>query len=152
MKVKKSLLNFHKFMVVASFFEAIPFEQEQEKQKLPDIPLDMNIDILTNPQSHSTYNVVVELSGNQGKKKLPGYSFFIGSEGIFTIDHQKELQKDSIDQLLAYSAVPMVINSLRGYLSNLTSYSIYGQYLLPSIDIQQLIQQKVGSPQESPSS
>lgn len=149
MKVKKSVLNFEQFIVFSSHFDAIPL-QEKGEGKLKDIPLNIDVDILTTPQNQSVYNVVVEITGNNGKKKLPGYSFFVGSEGIFTLN-QKDLQKEMIDQLLAYSAVPMVINSIRGYLLNLSSYAIYGQYLLPAIDIQQIVQQKI-SAKESQSS
>lgn len=146
MNVKKSLLNFRNFVVFGSFFEAIPFDENDEKQKeriLPDIPLEVELDILTDPDDKNLYNIVLEVSGNRSEKKLPGYSFSIACEGIFSIDNQEQLEKDKIDQLLLYSAVPMVISSLRGYLANISSYSIYGQYLLPSIDLQDLIKKKV---------
>lgn len=148
MKVKKSLLNLRNFVVFASFFEAIPFEKEQNKGVLPDIPLNIDLDIVTNPDDKNLYNIVLEVSGNRSKKRLPGYSFLIACEGIFSIAEREKFEKDKLDQLLLFSAVPMVISSLRGYLANISSYSIYGQYLLPSIDLQDLIKKKAYTQKE----
>lgn len=138
-------MTFHRFVVLASLFEAIPFEESEAGNVLPEILPDVDIEILVNSEQKDLYNIVLDVSGNMETEKKPGYSFSVSCEGIFSINKKKPITKESVDQLLLFSAVPMVISSLRGYLLNISSYSVYGQYNLPAIDLQDFIEKKMTS-------
>ena len=140
MKIKKSILELHKFWVVRSQFLVNP---PSENQQTPEnIELDIDFEILV---GEDLFKIVLQLEGNKGKKRKVGYSFKIEVEGIFGFS-EKMSEEDS-QHILLYSAIPMMIANTRGYLANITSYSFFGQYLLPSVDINNLIEKKVKAEQ-----
>jgi hypothetical protein len=61
--------------------------------------------------------------------------------GFFELGIEVLTLTDKIS-FLNFSALPICINNLRNYLSVLTSHAALGKYLLPSIDLNDLIDQK----------
>lgn len=135
MKIKKSILTLTEFWIVESNLVSIlPLN---EKQLYQEISLDIDFDIL---EADEYFKLVLKIEGNKAKKKKVGYSFTIVSEGIFNFT--KKIEEKEMNTLLLFSAVPMMIANVRGYLANITAYSPFGKYLLPSIDMKDLIENK----------
>ncbi len=135
MKIKKSILTLTEFWIVESNLVSIlPLN---EKQLFQDIDLDIDFDIL---EADEYFKLVLKIEGNKGKKKKVGYSFTIVSEGIFNFT--KKIEEKEMNSMLLFSALPMMIANIRGYLANITAYAPFGKYLLPSIDMKDLIESK----------
>ncbi len=135
MKVKKSILTLREFWIVESnLVSVLPVK---ENQLFQDIDLDIDFDIL---EGEDNFKLILRIEGNQGKKKKIGYSFTIVSEGVFNFT--KKIEEKETNSLLLFSAVPMMIANVRGYLANITAYAPFGKYLLPSIDMKDLIENK----------
>jgi preprotein translocase subunit SecB len=50
--------------------------------------------------------------------------------------------------LLTHSAIPIVIGQIRSYISTLTALGPFGSYLLPSIDMNHLLEMKKNESQD----
>ena len=135
MKVKKSILTLREFWVVESnLVSVLPVK---ENQLFEDISLDIDFDIL---EGEDNFKLILRIEGNKGKKKKIGYSFTIVSEGIFNFT--KKIEEKETNSMLLFSALPMMIANVRGYLANISAYAPFGKYLLPSIDMKDLIENK----------
>ena len=69
--------------------------------------------------------------------KEAGYSFDVSAVGFFTLRDDTDAKRR--DQLLLRSALPMMISAIRGYVADMTAHSVYGRYLLPTIDMAHLL-------------
>jgi len=74
-------------------------------------------------------------------KRLPGYEIYIECVGVFHINNEQITIEDKMN-LLTNSAVVMVLNFLRTQTSAITASFIFGRYLLPSIDMKDLLEKK----------
>jgi|WetSurMetagenome_2_1015567.scaffolds.fasta_scaffold346633_1 preprotein translocase subunit SecB len=139
MEIKKSDLIFVSFNVNASLFKEYLFPLNTQEKILKEFPIDINLKILRKKKENNNFKIKIDVSGNINKNAIPGYGFSVLASGIFIVNNFKTIEKTEVDNLLYGSAVPMVLNSIRGYLHNISSFGIYGKYLLPSIDIKDLI-------------
>jgi hypothetical protein len=57
--------------------------------------------------------------------------------GFFSVP--ESVDDKNRERLVLYSALPMMISTMRGYLSEMTAHSVYGRYLLPSVDLARLL-------------
>lgn len=95
-----------------------------------------------NPDENNLFNVYTKVSINRDGETMPGYSIFAESLSIFTFQDLENLKEDKIGNFMSVSALPISINTLRTYISNITSQSILGRYILPTLDIDELFRQK----------
>ena len=142
MKAKKSPLKFLDFAIMNSFFETI-FPDSNSKCNFEEIPIDIDFETIIDKEKPNLFNIALNLNGNTTDKPMPGYKFSIIAEGIFELEGYEELEKQKVDQFLLYSAIPMLISSIRNYLLNISSYAPFGKYLLPAIDLKDLIKKKI---------
>jgi len=141
MKVELSPLKFKSFYVTEISYE-FNLEAEDGELELDELPYDIDIDYLPGNSSDSIFAVYIKLQVNNGKSKLPGHSFFINAGGLFEIDPDLEFPESALKNLRNLSPLTMLISSLRGFIKQLSSNSPQGGYLLPSIDIFDLIEKK----------
>jgi preprotein translocase subunit SecB len=142
MEIKKSPLLFHEFIVIDSHLETV-FDTKSAKCNFNKIPLSIDFDTFKAHDNNNLFNVALTINGNNIDKPKLGYKYSINAHGIFEITRFKEFEKEEVDRFLLYSALPMLISSVRSYLLNITSYAPYGKYLLPAIDLSDLVKQKV---------
>jgi preprotein translocase subunit SecB len=86
--------------------------------------------------------VVIKVEINRGKEKLPGYSIFAESGCLFEFKKNMEIQEDAKNSMGGFSTIYIALNALRGFISQITANAPLGRYILPSIDLNDLIQQK----------
>jgi preprotein translocase subunit SecB len=79
---------------------------------------------------------------NKGENKLPGYSMLAEVACIFNIDKDSELPDNVRSNLEGFSTIYIALNSLRGLISSFTANCPFGRYMLPSIDLNDLIDKK----------
>jgi hypothetical protein len=138
MRIEISEFIIERFLVVSSHIESIPLKDGDKS--LPELPIDIDFDFFESKEPKEDYRIMLKLNTNVNKR-IPGYSFSIVTQGIFKFK-KKDLKRAIKRKYVINSGLPIMINSTRLYLSNLTSFGPYGQYLLPLIDVKDLIKKK----------
>lgn len=91
---------------------------------------------------NNQYNIFFKASiNNDVSVRLKGYSVFIECVGVYRFTDDT-LDNSTKDVLLTNSALVMTLNFLRTKLADITSQFPLGKYLLPSIDMKHLFEQK----------
>jgi preprotein translocase subunit SecB len=141
MLAKKSPLILKNFLLLRQTFQ---FIQPEEEVVISDVTDKYGIDIdfaINKPDDF--YQCFLKIEINQADTPLPGYQIFIEGVGIFAIDNSFELSEEEKGNLIQYSSISICINSLRSIISNITSFAPFGKYILPSIDVNELLKDKV---------
>lgn len=142
MIVKKSDLNIENLFILACNIATIPVNSEIKSPILDNIDLEIDFNILNNAIDKSEFKIVLSITANNENVKKPGYFFSLVTEGIFSINGFDQQPKEQIDSFLKFGALPMLINHVRSYLMNTTSFYPYGKYTLPAIDLSELLKNK----------
>jgi preprotein translocase subunit SecB len=64
------------------------------------------------------------------------------SSAFFPIAKTDSLSEENKKSLLQFSSVSIALSSLRGFITSLTANAPFGKYTLPSIDVNDLFNQK----------
>ena len=140
MKAKKSPLILNSFLLINHNYqfiqqEEVPFNIEIMEQ----YPIE--IDYVIQEANDGMYQLFTKIDINNIDKPLPGYKLFIEGVCIFSFDKTQISDSDK-SALLHISGISIGINSLRNVLSTITSNGPFGKYTLPSIDVNQLLEDK----------
>jgi hypothetical protein len=103
---------------------------------------DYEIDIDFGIHIEKYINVYIVARVNYGEKKLPGYSFCAEAGCFFQFTETAGLSKAQKADLEGFSTIYIALNSLRGLISSFTANAPFGRYILPSIDLNDLIAKK----------
>jgi hypothetical protein len=147
MLAKKSPLILETFFMVENRFKFIqPNDDIQNPQtELFDqyeIDLDFTIRLVSEENAPViTFNVFTKMGINQQKQPLDGYSMFVEGVGVYNLSRESLSDKD-VENLMSLSALSIMINCLRGVLMDYSSNAPLGRYILPSIDVNDLLKQK----------
>ncbi len=107
--------------------------------------IDIDFAVVENKDEH--IRVFVKTSINQGANEKAGYSIFAEGASIFNLLKDENMPEDELKSLVQ-SSISIALNNLRGFISSLTSNAPFGRYILPSIDMRDLISQKAHAIQE----
>lgn len=147
MKLIESELVLEDFFIVKSNYSFN--EPKRNNINVKDLIRDYNIDIDFNVRDieseNNKYIIFVKVDINNQDKKLPGYSLFAEGVAIFSFNKNTKLNEKEKSDFLWVSGVSISINSLRSYLSSITSYFPLGKYTLPSVDLTTLLNTKRNS-------
>jgi preprotein translocase subunit SecB len=152
MIAKKSPFILSDFLLLKQIVEFLPPSNKEEI----DIHTVMNsygidIDFTVQEIQESTYQIFVKVIINPPPSGQVGYSIFSEGVGIFDFDKSIELSAEDKGDYLYYSGLPICINSIRSIISTITSNGPFGKFILPSIDLTELIKEKQESiPPKSP--
>ena len=149
MQVKKSPLILEEVFVIASNIISIP-QSEESTASINEFEIEIDFDIYSDESDADARRVVVSVSGNDSEHPAPGYCFSIVAQGTFNYDKETKIKKKDKDVLLTHSAIPIVIGQMRSYISTLTALGPFGSYLLPSIDMNHLLELKKEQEQDLP--
>ncbi len=148
MKAPLSPLTLIDFAIVNSNFRFIsPPGAINIKQVAATYEIDIDFAILADPDSTNT-RIFIKTAINNVKEPKPGYSIFAEGVGVYRLSNDAALSEEDKQSLLQFSAVSITLNSLRGFISSLTSNAPLGRYILPSIDVISLFRQKAQSIEE----
>lgn len=86
--------------------------------------------------------IFVKVAINQVENPAAGYSIFAEGVAFFKLDESVELSEEDKVSLLQFSGFSITLNSLRGFITALTSIAPLGKYILPSIDVNDAFRQK----------
>lgn len=146
MKPQLSPLVLNDFAIINCNFKfTAPPDKTDIRKIVEEYALDIDSAIV---KDKDNTRIFIKTAINQGDNNLPGYSIFAEGVAIFELISTNSLSEEDKKSLLQYSAVSIAINSLRGFISSLTSNAPFGKYILPSIDVNNLFQQKVDTPKK----
>lgn len=86
--------------------------------------------------------IFVKVAINQVENPAAGYSIFAEGVALFKLNESVELSEEDKVSLLQFSGFSITLNSLRGFITALTSIAPLGKYILPSIDVNDAFRQK----------
>lgn len=138
MKPQSSPLQILDFALTALEFKMIPPDSKQVDmiQYFRDYELDIDFTL----SNDHFLNVYIKAEVNKDGK-FPGYSMIVEAACIFKFD-AGDLEESIQLQLEGFSTIYIALNSLRGLISNFTANAPFGRYILPSIDLNDLIEKK----------
>ena len=141
MKPQLSPLELNDFAIINCNFKfTAPPNKTNIRKVFEEYLLDIDFAIVKDEENT---RVFIKIAINQGDNNLPGYSIFAEGVAIFELIANDTLSEEDKKSLLQYSAVSIALNSLRGFISSLTANAPFGKYILPSIDVNNLFQQKL---------
>ncbi|MEJ8819462.1 protein-export chaperone SecB [Lacibacter sp. H407] len=139
MKVKPSPLELVDFFVVNYQFEFVHPKEDVEIRTVFDaypVEIDFGMRLLED----GLHQVAMKTVINRNEEQMAGYAISCEAVGIFKIQNvESEEEKQN---LLVRSALAMLLNFVRTYISTVTSHYPMGKYWLPSIDVVDLIKQR----------
>lgn len=145
MLVKRSDIMLDKFTMLACNFVSVPSDKKLSMEKLKDIPVNLDFDILINKKNSSKIKIMLELNSNSSEKPQPGYSFSVVCSAEYNIKGLSKKSKVNQNKYILFTALPLVIAMVRSHLYSVSSNFPHGHYLLPSIDLPDLFEKKYGN-------
>ncbi len=141
MKPKKSPLQQTEFVVLESSVKVYLPEDARELD-LCDIPVSIDFEVLEQESiDPSTFRIILELKGNESES-VPGYKFELTVGGEYHISEEITPGSPEFIALVQSSALACLINESRVYLQTITAFLPFGSYILPMVDLNDLVQQK----------
>lgn len=144
MRVEKSPLELKNFFILKTDWKFIPSKKKLNIQEIYDKYV-IDLEYFIKPAGPDLFNIFVTVSINQTDQQLPGCSIFIEGVGVFMLNKKEFLEENDCKHLINFSAVSIIINSIRTYILTLTTFSPMGKYTLPAIDMNNLLAEKVKS-------
>ncbi|MGJ8735450.1 hypothetical protein [Zobellia laminariae] len=145
MKLVKSELVLEDFFIVNSSYNFIKPEKGSSinpKDLINDYYIDIDFIVRDVKNEDNKYLVFSKLDINGSEDKLPGYSIFVEGIAVYSFVNETKLNEKQKSEFLWSSGVSISINSLRSYLSTMTSFFPLGKYSLPSVDLTTLLNEK----------
>lgn len=143
MIVKRSPLDLAEFALINQEFKFIHHEDQPEVEALfEQYVIDIDFSINTSDSIH--FQVLVKIVVNPDQS-LPGYYIASTGVGFFDFSQSPSISLEGKRDFLQLSGISICINQLRGIIAMLTANAPFGKYLLPAIDVNDLLKQKVDS-------
>jgi hypothetical protein len=139
MKPETSPLRIIDFAITKLDFEMI-FTPEPDGDMISifqSYPLEIDFDL--ERDGYLRTFIKAEINKN---KEIAGYSISAEAVCIFEFDNKEDLPGDVKRSMEGFSTIYIALNSLRGLISSFTANAPFGRYILPSIDLNDLIEKK----------
>jgi preprotein translocase subunit SecB len=149
MKIKKSPLILRQFDILNSSLKYFqPGERPSDISNLFD-DYDVDIDFAFHHAKDNEGAQIIFIKTEINKIDVPlfGYSISVEAVGVFS-RNVDEIEEEEYLKMLQYSGVSILINCLRNFVSSLTSHGPIGPYLIPAIDLNDLILQNLNKPKQ----
>jgi len=138
MLIKKSPLDLQDFLVTQNTFKFIPTDEEIDADHIFKNYL-IDIEYSINTKDDLNFQLYVKIEVNASGES-PGYSLTAEGVGIFLLGDGLSL--DDKKRFLNYSALSICINNLRSLFSTITAHYPLGKYVMPAVDVNDLVSQK----------
>lgn len=144
MKAKFSPLQVLDFKLLESHYEFIVPKDDDINVK--DLFQSYAVDIdfgIGKSDIEGEIQLFTKIEVNKTKRKmLPGYKLMVEGGGTFRIQDPENVEEGLRNNLSQFSTLNMMINNLRNIMYQITNLGPMGGYLLPPIDISQLLRDK----------
>jgi len=150
MIASKSPLNWQQFGVLN--WEQYFVEPDESVAEIDPIQLfndyQIDIDFSHVEVEENMMQVFLKIGINNVDKPMPGYKIFIEAVGIFDTSQTRDLEEDQKQNLEIFATTNLMIGRLRGIIPLLSGQGPFGAYNLPSLDLNNLLKQKMESVDE----
>jgi preprotein translocase subunit SecB len=146
MEIPKSNLEFLDFLVLQTEYLFIEPKKETDiKDVFNAYHTDVNFDKTReiNQDNSTQFNVHIVVNINTVDKPLPGYQIKVKGVALFQFIHDDQLGKKEESNLKNISALSITINALRNYVSQITAHGPFGKFVLPAVNVNDLIKAKI---------
>lgn len=142
MKPTKNPFQLVDFVVINAKFSFVPNETRKSIDEIESEYI-LNVDYRFEFEGNrvSVYSKVA-VNMNSSSIPLPGYSIFAEGVSIFECDAVHISKMEDRIKYANYSGVPIGLNNLRCFIMQLTSNGPFGKYVLPTLNLKDLMQQK----------
>lgn len=144
MKAKFSPLQLLDFKLLESHFEFIVPEEEnldiKELFQFYSVDIDFGIGE-SGVEGEIQLFTMIEVN-SENDNQYPGYKIMVEGGGTFRVQDPETLEENLKKNLTQFSTLNMMINNLRNIIYQITNLGPMGGYLLPPIDITQLLRDK----------
>lgn len=141
MKPSASPLTIVDFAIMSLNFNFIAPESETNidfKKSFKDYQLDIDFGI----NSDEIIKVLIKAEINYKGNKLPGYSIAAEAACIFEFNEDIKINEETKNSIEGFATIYIALNALRGFISQITANGPLGRYIMPSVDLNDLISQK----------
>lgn len=128
-----------------------------QKEKINKIDLFSNytldVDFSIDKPKNDIVVIFFKIGVNQNNNKPDiGYSLFAEMLNVFDVKKlKKNFKEKELKKIVVYSGLGIAINNIRNHLSQLTHQAPFGEYLLPALDVQSVIDSKLPKENNNPS-
>jgi preprotein translocase subunit SecB len=140
MKASPSPLSILDFAITKMEFSVIPPKKQELDLNVVFGQYEVDIDFAI--KKGDFIRVMITATINSGPNKLPGYSICAEAGCFFKFEGKDKLTPEQKSEIEGYSTIYIGLNALRGLVSGFTANAPFGRYILPSIDLNQLIRTK----------
>lgn len=141
MIAKRSSLDLAEFILINQQYQfTFPPEEEESGAIMADYIVD--IDFSINSLDNQVFQLYVSIGVNR-EKLLSGYTIYSEGVGFFDFSKSPKLTIKEKRDFLQFSGISICINQLRSIIGSLTAHGPFGKYLLPAIDVNDLLAQKM---------
>lgn len=146
MKAKFSPLQLLDFKLLESHFEFIvPEEGDLDvKELFQSYSVDIDFGIGESGVEEEIQLFTMIEVNSENDNQYPGYKIMVEGGGTFRVQDPETLEENLKKNLTQFSTLNMMINNLRNIIYQITNLGPLGGYLLPPIDITQLLRDKAG--------
>jgi preprotein translocase subunit SecB len=143
MRPKFSDLKFIDYILNETKFFSVVNENddfETIRNKIQQRKFDIDFDIFINEENNDIFKIILKIDNfSKNKQKIFGYNFLIEITASFYLKNLQKLPTKKQTQYILFSALPMTISLARAELGHITANAVLGRYILPAIDINDLI-------------
>jgi len=126
------------------FIEELVLKTNNDFQSKEVTKNQLNVDflILNNKDNPLLFKVVLKIEINKSKKffESAGFCILMRLSGFFSV--QEKTDENMKKQLISFNAPSILYGIARGIVSEATSNTIYGRYILPTINFVELVKKK----------
>lgn len=142
MKLKKSPLILRDYLVLDFQYTFHQPEEQFNREEIFDI-YQIDFDFMTRKEQDGAIMLFTKIGINSSDEPQVGYSILVESITILDINATFGLSDKESKDLIYYSGLGIAINNLRHFISNMTTFGPLGKYILPSIDINAIHEEKM---------
>ncbi|NOX87032.1 MAG: hypothetical protein GXO86_13915, partial [Chlorobi bacterium] len=110
--INSSDLVLKKFFITNTTLFSI-YPEAGQRIRLSKLKLEVDFDIFTSEEKEEEFNFIVNFNIKCNEEEKPGYYFDVGAVGEFTLKNINNIEEKIEQQYVLYTALPMVINSVR---------------------------------------
>src|SRR5690554_6772260 len=143
MKARFSPLQLLDFKLLETRYEFEVSEDDEMdiKELFSAYPVEIDFDMGKSEEEEIQLITTIEVNLDK-ENRLPGYHIKVEGGGTFKIKDPQNIEEGLRNNLSRFSTLNMMINNLRNIIYQITNLGPLGGYLLPPIDISQLLRDK----------
>lgn len=109
----------------------------------------LDVDFAIKRQDDTNFTIFTKADINSDGAQ-PGYVLFAEGVSSFHIAEPSTLPEVKLQNLLVFSGVGIAVQQLRSRVADLTSFAPFGKYMVPTLDIDDLLKQKQETKESTP--